>query len=87
MLITQRHKAYWKRTLRITGILLALWFVVTFVVSYFAHELSKFSLFGIPFGFYMGSQGALLIYLFIIWIYVKYMNALDREFGVSEGED
>lgn len=87
MLITQRHKAYWKRTLRITGVLLAAWFVVTFVVSYFARELSRLSLFGIPFGFYMGAQGALLIYLLIIWIYVKYMNALDREFGVSEGED
>ena len=70
-----------------TAILLVIWFVVTFVVSYYARELSAISLFGFPFGFYMGAQGTLVIYVFIIWFYVRYMNALDREFGVSEGED
>ncbi len=70
-----------------TAILLVIWFVVTFVVSYYARELSAISLFGFPFGFYMGAQGTLVIYVLIIWFYVRYMNALDREFGVSEGED
>jgi putative solute:sodium symporter small subunit len=70
-----------------TAILLVIWFGVTFVVSYYARELSAISLFGFPFGFYMGAQGTLVIYVLIIWFYVRYMNALDREFGVSEGED
>ena len=70
-----------------TAILLVIWFVVTFVVSYYARELSAISLFGFPFGFYMGAQGTLVIYVLIIWFYVRYMNALDQEFGVSEGED
>ena len=87
MQFTQRHKAYWRRTFWMTAILLAIWFGVTFVVSYYARELSAISLFGFPFGFYMGAQGTLVIYVLIIWFYVRYMNALDREFGVSEGED
>lgn len=87
MQFTQRHKAYWRRTFWMTAILLAIWFAVTFVVSYYARELSAISLFGFPFGFYMGAQGTLVIYVLIIWFYVRYMNALDREFGVSEGED
>ena len=70
-----------------TAILLVIWFGVTFVVSYYARELSAISLFGFPFGFYMGAQGTLVIYVLIIWFYVRYMNALDQEFGVSEGED
>lgn len=87
MQLTQRHKAYWRRTYWMTAILLFIWFGVTFVVSYYARELSGISLFGFPFGFYMGAQGTLVIYVLIIWFYVRYMNALDQEFGVSEGED
>ena len=45
---TQRH--YWQKNLRITGILLAIWFFVTFVIGYYARELN-FTFFGWPFGF------------------------------------
>ena len=87
MQLTQKQKDYWQRNLRMTAILLAIWFVVTFVVSYFARELSNISFFGFPFGFYMGAQGSLVIYVAIIWYYARYMNSLDREYGVKEGED
>ena len=53
---TQRH--YWQRTLRITGILLAIWFFVTFVIGWFARDLN-FNLFGWPFSFCVGGQGAI----------------------------
>ncbi|MBI5163089.1 MAG: DUF4212 domain-containing protein [Magnetospirillum sp.] len=86
MKLTERHKEYWSKNLRITSILLAVWFVVTFVVSWFARELS-FNFFGWPFSFYMGAQGALVIYVWIIWYYARYMNRLDMEYGVDEGED
>lgn len=80
-----RHREYWRKTVRITGVLLAVWFVVTFVVGYFARELS-FNFFGWPFSFWMGAQGALVIYVLIIWYYAQYMNKLDREYGVAEEE-
>ena len=35
----------------------------------------------------MGAQGALIIYVAIIWFYARYMNNLDEEYGVHEGED
>ena len=78
---------YWRRNLRATGILLLIWFVVTFVVSYFARELSGITVFGFPLGFYMGAQGALLIYLLIVGFYAWYMNRLDRRCGASEPEE
>ena len=83
MQLTDRHHEYWRKTLRITAILLAIWFVVTFVVSYYARELS-FNFFGWPFSFWMGAQGALVIYVAIIWYYAHYMNKLDIEYGVQE---
>jgi len=84
---TQKHKEYWQRNLRMTTFLLAVWFVVTFVVSFFARELSGLTIFGFPLGFYMGAQGALVIYVLIVWYYARYMNALDKEYNAHEGED
>jgi putative solute:sodium symporter small subunit len=40
MELTQQPAAYWRRNLRLSAVLMAIWFVVTFVVSYFARELS-----------------------------------------------
>lgn len=79
-------RAYWRRTLRLTAVLLAVWFVATFVVSWYARELS-FNFFGWPFSFYMGAQGSLIVYLLIVWVYARSMNALDRRHGVDEEEE
>ena len=81
-----RRQEYWSRNLRITAILLALWFVVTFVIGWYARDLS-FNFFGWPFAFWVGAQGALVLYVWIIWYYASYMNRLDKEFGVDEGDD
>ena len=86
MALTQAHARYWRKNLRITGLLLAAWFVVTFVVSYFARELS-FNFFGWPFSFWMAAQGSLVVYCLIVWFYARYMGKLDIEHGVQEGEE
>jgi putative solute:sodium symporter small subunit len=83
--VSAKHQAYWSKNLRITAILLAIWFVATFLVSYFARDLS-FNFFGWPFSFWMGAQGSLVIYVLIIWYYANYMNKLDHEYGVAEEE-
>ena len=86
MQLTEKHQEYWSKTLRLTAVLLAIWFIVTYVVGFYARELS-FNFFGWPFAFYMGAQGSLIIYILIIWYYSKTMNKLDQEFGVAEAED
>ncbi|MDO8280383.1 MAG: DUF4212 domain-containing protein [Burkholderiaceae bacterium] len=85
MQLTAGHRLYWQKNLTITAILLAIWFVVTYVVGFWARDLS-FSFFGWPFSFWMGAQGALVVYVLIIWYYARYMNKLDQEFGVDEEE-
>ena len=86
MELTAKHLEYWGKNLRITVILLAIWFIVTFVVGWLARDLT-FTFFGWPFSFWMGAQGALAIYVIIIWYYARYMNKLDQEYGVAEGEE
>ena len=73
---TDTRAAYWRKNLRITAALLVAWFVVTFVVTFFAREL-RFSFFGWPFSFWVAAQGALLVYLALIGIYAWLMNRLD----------
>ena len=87
MQLTAKHKEYWHKNLVITGILLAIWFVVTFVEGWYARELNSISFFGFPLGFYMSAQGSLIVYVVLIWVYQRYMNRLDIEYGVHEGDD
>ena len=85
MQITESQKSYWRKNLRLTGVLLAIWFVVSFVVAYFARDLD-FNFFGWPFSFWMGAQGALIVYVVLIGYYAKAMNKLDQEHGFAEEE-
>jgi putative solute:sodium symporter small subunit len=86
MQLTARHQEYWSKNLQITALLLGIWFFVTFVVVFFARELT-FSFFGWPFSFWVAAQGALVVYCLIIWFYARYMNKLDIEYDVHEGEE
>jgi putative solute:sodium symporter small subunit len=68
---------YWRRTLQLTGVLLLLWFGVTFGIAYFARDLD-FDFFGWPFSFWVASQGALLVYLVLVGVYALAMQRLDE---------
>jgi len=82
MQLTESHKQYWQKNLRMTAFLLAIWFVVTFVVGYAARDLN-FNFFGWPFSFWVGGQGALVVYVLIIAYYAHYMNNLDKEYDCA----
>lgn len=87
MQLSAKHEEYWSRNLKLTAVLLAVWFFVTFVLGYFARELSSITLLGFPLSFYIGAQGSLIVYVLIIWYYARYMNDLDNEYGVHEEEE
>jgi len=87
MELSEKHRQYWHKNLLVTAILLVIWFVVTFVEGWYARELNAFTIFGFPFCFYMPAQGSLIVYVVLIWFYARYMNALDMEYNVEEGED
>lgn len=86
MELTEKHREYWRKNVRLTLILLAIWAIITYLVGFYARELS-FNFFGWPFSFWVGGQGALILYVVIIGYYAWYMNRLDREYGVGEGEE
>ena len=77
------HRAYWRTTLRVTAALLGLWFVLSFVLTWFAPAFT-FRVFGLPFSHWLASHGALIAFCAIVWCYAIFMNRLDREHGVNE---
>jgi putative solute:sodium symporter small subunit len=85
MKVSENHQLYWQKNLRITAILMFIWFIVTYALAYFARDLN-FRFFGWPFSFWMAAQGSLIIYVLIIGYYARYMNRLDQEHGVAEEE-
>jgi putative solute:sodium symporter small subunit len=85
MQVSERQRRYWSANLRMTAALLAIWFVATFGLGWFARDLS-FSFFGWPFSFWVAAQGAPLVYGLIIWYYYHYMKRLDRQYGFGEEE-
>lgn len=80
-------KQHWRLNLRLTSLLLVLWFGVTFGMAFFARELNQFTFMGFPLGFYMAAQGTLLINAALVAVYVLYLNYLDRRAGVPEDRD
>lgn len=77
---TARASSYWRKTLHLSAALLGLWLAVTLGVGLFGKSLS-FNFFGWPFGFWVTSQGALIVFCLIVWVYAWQMDRLDREHG------
>jgi putative solute:sodium symporter small subunit len=84
MNLSDQQRAYWRANLMLTSALLLLWFLVTFVVAYFAAPLNEYTFLGFPLSFYIFSQGALIVFVLIVGFYVWAMNRLDRKYGVAE---
>jgi putative solute:sodium symporter small subunit len=87
MQLTQNHIDYWHKNLRVTAILLVIWFIATFVLIWYAVPLAEINFFGWPLSFYMAAQGSLIIYVAIIGFYALIMRKYDLEHGVHEGEE
>ncbi|MCO4890098.1 DUF4212 domain-containing protein [Cupriavidus sp. WGtm5] len=80
-----RHRLAWHRNLRWICGLLAVWFTVTFVVAWFARDL-RFNFFGWPFSFWVGAQGALVVYVLMAALYAWRMNHDDAEAEASSAK-
>ncbi|PHV33743.1 DUF4212 domain-containing protein [Janthinobacterium rivuli] len=79
-----RRDVHWRKTRRLTAILLLVWLLTGFLTVFYARELLHLNLFGWPLPFYMAAQGASLVYLAIIAFYAWRMRRLDRAFHAEE---
>ena len=76
---------YWKANLRLVLILLAIWFVVSYVFGIILVDvLNTIKIAGVGLGFWFAQQGSIFTFLVLIFVYAKKMNELDRKFDVHE---
>lgn len=82
---TSSREAYWKRNLTYLAILLAIWFIVSYGCSIlFVEQLDQIQIGGFPLGFWFAQQGAMYVFVVLIFVYTWLMNRLDRKHDVHE---
>lgn len=87
VLSEQDAKRYWKANLSLLTKLLTVWFAVSFGCGIlFVDWLDQFSFFGFKLGFWFAQQGAIYMFVALIFIYTWRMQVIDREFGIDDEE-
>jgi cation/acetate symporter len=74
-------QAYWSTNVRMIVVLLLIWFGASFVPAALAPLLNQVTILtGFPLGYYMGSQGSLIVFLGLITAYAWRAARLDLRF-------
>jgi len=85
--LNQKAQEYWKKNLRLLVTLLVIWWLVSYGAGIFwADALNSIIIpgTGFPLGFWFAQQGAIYVFVVLIFVYARRMNKLDREYGVHE---
>jgi putative solute:sodium symporter small subunit len=73
------HRKYWRFNLALITVLMTLSFFVSFILPLLAPALARVRVGGFSLPFYFGAQGAILIYLALIVVYIVLMQRADRQ--------
>ena len=76
------REAYWKKNRRLIGLLLAIWALVSYgfaILIPMGFEIGR-----LPANFWWAQQGAMFVFVILIFVYAWRMDAIDREFDVHE---
>ncbi len=76
---------YWRRNITYVVVLLIIWAFVSYVCGILlVKPLNAIHIGGFPLGYWFANQGAEIIFVIMIFVYVWLMNRLDREYDVHE---
>lgn len=74
-------KNYWKTNLKYLLVLLLIWFTVSFGFGILlVDQLNKIRFGGFKLGFWFAQQGAIYVFVILIFVYIYLMNRLDKKF-------
>lgn len=77
-------RAYWKATARLTIGLLVIWFAVSFGAGILLRDtLDAWSIGGAPLGFWFAQQGAIYVFVILIFVYCAAMRRIERKYGLK----
>ncbi|MFM0741437.1 DUF4212 domain-containing protein [Paraburkholderia xenovorans] len=76
--MARAHRTYWRFNLALIATLMTLGFIVSFVLPLVAPALADVRIGGFRMPFYFGAQGAILLYVALIVVYIVLMQRADR---------
>jgi putative solute:sodium symporter small subunit len=78
-------QAYWRTNIRYLLLLLSIWFAVSYGAGIlFVDQLNNFRIGGFKLGFWFAQQGAIYVFVILIFVYVWLMNRLDKKYDLDE---
>jgi len=81
----KKATAYWRENIRYLVILLMIWFLVSYGAGIlFKDALNNIRIGGFKLGFWFAQQGAIYVFVILIFVYVRLMNKLDKKYGYNE---
>ncbi len=81
----QKAQAYWQENIRTILQLLVVWFIASYGCGVlFVDLLDTIAFGGFKLGFWFAQQGSIYVFLVIIFVYAKRMNAIDEKYDVHE---
>jgi len=81
----ENRAAYWRANLRLLAGCMMVWFVCSYGFGILLVEpLNAIRLGGFKLGFWFAQQGAIYIFVALIFFYAWRMNRLDRKYDVHE---
>ena len=83
-LTVSQQTAYWEKTRGLMLVILAAWFVFSFLIHFWAPQLNTIRILGFPLGYYMAAQGSLIAFVLMCVWNAKAQDRIDHEFGVQD---
>ena len=81
----ENRRAYWRANVRLITVLLSIWAIVSYGCGIlFVEQLNRFHIGRLPLGFWFAQQGAIYVFVVLIFVYAWAMDRLDRKYGVAE---
>ncbi len=85
--IAERSRGYWRANVRLQVVLLAVWAVFGYLLSIIlADPLNELELGGFRLGYWFAQQGAIYVFVILIFVYAYVMDRIDHEYHVQEEE-
>ena len=78
---------YWKSNIKIVSALLSVWFFISFGCGILLVDfLDQFRLGGFKLGFWIAQQGAIFVFVGLIYTYIYLMDKLYKEYNLQSSK-
>ncbi|HAU21679.1 MAG TPA: DUF4212 domain-containing protein [Erythrobacter sp.] len=81
-------RQYWRANLRLLGLLMSVWFMVSFGAGIlFRDFLDQFMIGGFPLGFWFAQQGSIYVFIALIFYYSWKMHHIEQHYHLDDDDE